>query len=305
MRAALTPAVEGVERARPLWQRVERCWLRLAGPAVYTDADDRIDTARFLEALAAHDAPETLVGEALEELTRELYAASAPRPGAIEVHDHARGQGTRVGRGHPAGPRSTDRRPTRDPLLHWIELPRAHADTDLLLAPIRSGPSEPRNSLGRLHQASAARARRRSSACDCCMSRPRALGASCTCSARSTTRAMTRLPKPPTGSLLERLWPALGQDFLALPEPADSAAELQTGAEPPLRRLPLEWRLEAAPPAVQVQRLPLALPLLESAPEYRWVGQAARAVGTIVHAELRRLAEQPPAINARLRSLAG
>jgi ATP-dependent exoDNAse (exonuclease V) beta subunit len=290
--AALAPVIEGVERSRPLWQRVERSWLRLAGPAVYTDADDRIDTAHFLEALSAHDAPETLAGEALEELTRELYAASAPRPGAIDVLTMHAAKGLEwdvvilpgLGRQPP---------PERDPLLHWIELPRARADSDLLLAPIRSGPEEPRNSLG----AYIKRLRRERQA----LERVRLLYV-------ATTRARCELhllgalesprdgaePKPPTGSLLERLWPALRQAFLALPEPADSTTETPRSAEPPLQRLPLEWRAEGAPPAVPVERLPLALPLLESTPEYRWVGQAARAVGTIVHAELRRLAEQPP-----------
>jgi ATP-dependent exoDNAse (exonuclease V) beta subunit len=37
-------------------------------------------------------------------------------------------------------------------------------------------------------------------------------------------------------------------------------------------------------------RLPLSLHEPEAAPEYSWVGQTARAVGTIVHAELQRLA---------------
>jgi ATP-dependent exoDNAse (exonuclease V) beta subunit len=37
----------------------------------------------------------------------------------------------------------------------------------------------------------------------------------------------------------------------------------------------------------------LASPTPEEAPEYRWVGSTARAVGTIVHAELHRLATAP------------
>jgi len=45
------------------------------------------------------------------------------------------------------------------------------------------------------------------------------------------------------------------------------------------------------PPAPPLpQRLALSAPASAAGPEYSWVGRAARAVGTIVHAELRRLA---------------
>ena len=37
LREALTPAMAGVERALPLWQRLDRAWLRLGGPAACED----------------------------------------------------------------------------------------------------------------------------------------------------------------------------------------------------------------------------------------------------------------------------
>jgi ATP-dependent helicase/nuclease subunit A len=40
----------------------------------------------------------------------------------------------------------------------------------------------------------------------------------------------------------------------------------------------------------ELSRLPLSSPATTDAPEYSWVGSTARAIGTIVHAELRRLA---------------
>jgi len=40
--------------------------------------------------------------------------------------------------------------------------------------------------------------------------------------------------------------------------------------------------------AVPVQRLPLSLHEPDSTPEYSWVGQTARAIGTLVHRELQR-----------------
>jgi ATP-dependent exoDNAse (exonuclease V) beta subunit len=43
------------------------------------------------------------------------------------------------------------------------------------------------------------------------------------------------------------------------------------------------------PEALRLPRLPLSLAEADATPEYSWVGLAARAVGTIVHAELQRL----------------
>ena len=48
--SALEPAISGAERGRALWQRVERTWLRLGGPAVYPSAIDRLDAHRFIAA---------------------------------------------------------------------------------------------------------------------------------------------------------------------------------------------------------------------------------------------------------------
>jgi ATP-dependent exoDNAse (exonuclease V) beta subunit len=59
---------------------------------------------------------------------------------------------------------------------------------------------------------------------------------------------------------------------------------------PQLWRLPGHWVRPELPEPPRVQRLQLAAPATPEAPEYHWVGLTARAVGTIVHAELQRLA---------------
>jgi ATP-dependent helicase/nuclease subunit A len=86
----------------------------------------------------------------------------------------------------------------------------------------------------------------------------------------------------------------IGKDW---PLPADTpaagnaaAAAAAAPARPGLQRLPLHWSIPEPPSAPPMQRLQLATPDLSEAPEYSWVGLTARAVGTIVHAELRRLA---------------
>jgi hypothetical protein len=106
------------------------------------------------------------------------------------------------------------------------------------------------------------------------------------------------------------LWPAIGAEFLSTPTPMgagdDDSSELPAPAlstapaerAGTLKRLPPDWvmPLLAASPVTSPRRPATALPGL--APEFRWVGLTARAVGTIVHAELHRLALSRPLAEA-------
>jgi len=58
---------------------------------------------------------------------------------------------------------------------------------------------------------------------------------------------------------------------------------------PSLWRLPAQWCIPPPPAAAPLPRLALGSPAPGDAPEYRWVGATARAIGIIVHAELHRL----------------
>jgi ATP-dependent helicase/nuclease subunit A len=287
--AALAPAILGPERALPLWQRVEHCWLRLAGPAVYRSDVDRLDAHHYIDALALHDDPERLVGEALGELTERLYSGAPPQPGAIElmtVHA-AKGLEWDVVILPGLGRRTAV---DRDPLLHWIELPRASVGTDLLLAPIRATEQEPRGSLaGFIKRLRRERAR---------LERVRLLYVAAT-RARSALHLLAALPQPTSpaaapqparGSLLDILWPALGAQFLALlPAAATPAPAAAHATALSLWRLPAHWCIPPPPAAAPLPRLALGSPAPGDAPEYRWVGATARAIGIIVHAELHRL----------------
>jgi ATP-dependent exoDNAse (exonuclease V) beta subunit len=100
-------------------------------------------------------------------------------------------------------------------------------------------------------------------------------------------------PAPAKGSLLSTLWPALHADFLPLHRalPALAAPSAPSAPMPQLlKRLPARWRMPPPPAVAEPKRLSLASPAPNDAPEYSWVGSSARAIGTIVHAELRRLA---------------
>ena len=292
---ALEPAISGAERGRALWQRVERSWLRLGGPAVYPSPIDRLDAHRFLDALALHDDPESLIGDVMTRSTEQLYSAAPPQPAAIEIMTIHAAKGLEwdvvilpsLGRRTATDP---------DPLLHWIELPRTGEGTDLLLAPIRSSEKEPVGSLAAYIKA-LRRERQR-------LERVRLLYVAAT-RARSALHLLAALAAPGAaqraapapGSLLEILWPALAGEFLALPSPTLDSATGAIASEPsaplsapPLARLPAAWSLPTPPVPPTAQRLPLSVRAMTQTPEYSWVGLTARAVGTIVHAELQRLA---------------
>ena len=287
--SALAPAIVGVERGLPLWRRVEHCWLRLGAPLVHAGDSDRLDAHRFLDALAMHDDPDRLVGEALGELTEGLYSGAAPQRGAIELMTVHAAKGLEwdvvilPGLGRKTAVDA-------DPLLHWIELPRASAGTDLLLAPIRATVQEPRCSLaGYIKRLRRERAR---------LERVRLLYVAAT-RARSAlhllgavaeTLRVGESPTPTRGSLLETLWPAIGAQFLAATPDALAPVVAPVVASPPsLWRLPARWSLRKPEPAAPLPRLALGSPTAADAPEYHWVGSTARAIGTIVHAELHRL----------------
>jgi len=295
--AALEPALRGALRGAPLWQRVEHCWLRLAGPAVYASESERLDARRFIDALALHDDPDSLAGEAIHELTAPLYSAEAAPAGAVQIMTMhaAKGLEWDVVILPGLGRRTAS---DTDSLLHWIELPRAGQESELLLSPIRDTAKEPRFSLaGYIKRLRRERAR---------IERVRLLYVAAT-RARSALHLLGALrapaadacaalqpPAPPPGSLLELLWPSIGEQFGSLPlARAAAPAPLCTDAvprQPPLWRFPPGWTAPTPPPSPRPARIQLAAAAPVTAPEYSWVGLAARAVGTIVHAELQRLA---------------
>jgi ATP-dependent exoDNAse (exonuclease V) beta subunit len=117
----------------------------------------------------------------------------------------------------------------------------------------------------------------------------------------ATTRArdslhMSAAPKlrpdgtiaPQSGTLLARLLPALAPEEVIASAAATADAAL-VRRPVSLQRLPADWRPAELPAAAAWPRLPIEQRSLE-APEFSWVGETARHVGTVVHAALQAFA---------------
>jgi ATP-dependent helicase/nuclease subunit A len=94
--------------------------------------------------------------------------------------------------------------------------------------------------------------------------------------------------EPDSRSLLACLWPTLQTHFQP-PPPAEPAADTTSASPQRLRRLRDEWRAPELPAAPALPRLPLQHASL-TPPEFSWVGETQRHIGTIVHAWLARAA---------------
>jgi ATP-dependent exoDNAse (exonuclease V) beta subunit len=183
----------------------------------------------------------------------------------------------------------------RDSLLQWVELPAAGGGSELLLAPINDAalPRE-RSVAAYIRRVRAQRLR---------LERARLLYVAATRARQELHWLGAAMPdaqgelRARGGTALALLWPAIGAQFAAQLAAAgatpDPAAGLKPVPVPPAaraQRLAADWLPTSLPVVLQVEQLDLSLRVPGARPEYSWVGLAARAVGTIVHAELQRLA---------------
>jgi ATP-dependent helicase/nuclease subunit A len=307
---AVQPALDGEERNLALSQRVHRCWLRMGGAALCRDERELADARAFFAALDTYPDDARLVGEACSQLTDKLYAAAdAGEPSVAVLTMHAaKGLEWDV----VIVPALGCLWPTANAeLLNAIELPQPVGAADLLLSPIVAADAMDQLPLTRTIRKLQ---RRRSQ-----LERERLLYVTATRARRqlhwlgTVKRSQAGDLHPDLRSMLHLLWPAVGPEFeqqLAVaaalspritPSAAGVFATTTTPAVPASttrRRLTATWTATAA--LLPVQRLPLPMHQPGDEVEYSWVGQTARAVGTVVHAELQRCAQRlVPEISAQ------
>jgi ATP-dependent exoDNAse (exonuclease V) beta subunit len=287
----------------PFMPVLRTLWEQLGGPAALNDELEWQQVQAWLGALAVRERETRLDGAALRELAETLRVGSEAAPeGSIEVLTIHRSKGLEwdvvllPGLNRPL--RGDDR-----PLLSWIELPRPDRSVDLLMAALSIGRASEHD---RLAQYIAV------------LRKQRLRHERCRLAYVAATRARRELhlfghaapdkdgrPAPRNGSMLQTFWPAVANEFDAVaavapaPDEGNGEREGTTVGTPPLRRLPADWQLPAPDALPAIPRLqagaesPVAL-----TPEFLWVGQERRAIGTVVHAELERMAAARASVSA-------
>lgn len=272
---------------------VEGCWLALGGPACCTYPGEIENAAAFFNLLETLDEGcDTDIDQLAAEVD-SLFAAPDPEAGdALEVMSIHKAKGLEFdvvilpGLGRKV--RSDEPR-----LLAWLERTPARGESGLVLAPVKPAGAKQdalydyvrrvekekrENEDARLLYVAATRARRR---------------------LHLIGEASVELVKgelsvrPPSGSLLAHLWPAVEGEFVAALAGyelrAESEAETPVVSPAPIRRLSAQWVLPAAPPAAPAV-LEETVEAAEPDVPFEWVGDTLRHIGTVVHRMLEQIA---------------
>jgi ATP-dependent exoDNAse (exonuclease V) beta subunit len=286
------------ERGRgSLREQVERTWLKLGGPAALKDAEALADAEAYLQLLEELDQGGTLAGVGeLERRLADLFARPDPEAdGSLQLMTIHKAKGLEfdvvILPALDAGTRRGE-----NELLVWLERPREAGEADLLLAPLHATGDEKdpvyawitalqreqeRLETARLLYVAATRARERL----------HLIGAA---EVRERDGGLLIAP-PKSGSLLALLWPAVAAEFertLRGRPPATTVGPVAADAR--FIRFTAGWQLPSAPPSVVWARGGV-LAAEEPIPEYAWVGETLRHVGTVVHRLLQRIADEGPA----------
>lgn len=286
-----------VRGRRSLRDLVEGTWLDLAGPATLREEAEMDSATSFLEILEDLD----VAGDCRDFL--EIGLQMRKRKGSLGSGD-ARIQVMTM---HKAKGLEFDAvilpglsRKTRDddpPLLAWQEVPVGRARGEAILAPISPAGDEGdelyRYLMRMERQKQAAETERLLYVA--CTRACRHLHLLATIQVESGDRdGRPAVRKPKTGSLLERLWPALEPEARAtasglMPAPASAGVE-NPWVQPRIRRFPAHWTPPPSPQGLTIHRnepMPSMTPIA-----YEWASERAMQIGTLVHRWLHRMAER-------------
>ena len=279
---------------------VERTWNALGGPACVRDASEFEDAQVYLQRLESLESGGDLedVG-ALEVVLGDLYGSTAVAAGAraIEVMTIHKAKGLEFdvvilpGLDRP-------QRPDDNALLRWAELPLVDGTHSLLLAAMA-----PRGTEGdRLHEwigmlerdkATHERTRLLYVAATRAMRELHLLGV-----VESMPEPDERVRAPARGSLLALAWPFIGAELVASMErvPSTETASDRRSTDLTLQRLPASWSQPEPEPAVQRSvRTPIDDAPLR--PEFDWVTETTRHIGTVVHRAIERIVRSDTALD--------
>ncbi len=276
---------------------VERAWLALGGPATARTARELDEAQAYLDELAELEsrAQGPVELNRLEEALKRLYAPSRPdasvRVELLTVHKSKGLQfDTVIVPGLERRTRADERR-----LLQWARLPEAAADT-VVVAPV-AGFGDDENRLYRwLEGLEAAKLQeeRRRLLYVAATRAERWLHLLGTCRLRPDDAGGATLLRPSSGTALGLLWPVVEAGFearLASLGAVEGEASPEIPRDPPLRRLPPDWKMPE-PVAPRIVSFRPTKGAAQPAVEFDWATETARHVGTVVHRELQRIARE-------------
>jgi ATP-dependent exoDNAse (exonuclease V) beta subunit len=277
--------------ALPLRRLVESCWLSLGGPACVTAAE--LDDARQVFALLEEldDGGDLVDFEHLESRLDKLYAS--PDPDAtdfLQVMTIHKAKGLEFDAVILPGLGRRIRGESKT-LMRWID----HPDYGLLLAPI---PASDQGDEGSTYRAIGS------------INQERSRLETLRMFYVAVTRARNRLflfghllsgsegdLRPPSGSLLDSIWPAMDQENIELRRNDGADSGGMTELSQTLSRLPNDWSLPVFPclkttTSESIQHASDSDHTLSSGSTFSLSSAHGRIVGTVVHEWLQTIAEQ-------------
>jgi ATP-dependent exoDNAse (exonuclease V) beta subunit len=292
LRAALDERARGALRD---W--VERAWNSLGGPASLDRVQDLDDAQAFFERLDQIEVAGDLLDVArLEQQLERLFAKPRSESLArVEVMTIHKAKGLEFDTVILPGLHRWLRNEDHE-LLRWTRVPaRMAGHGGIVFAPLKAqgSDSDPmyrwvellerqrsHRERGRLLYVAATRAKRDLHLLGTVQMKGDPV---------SQGESGPRLVEPRHGSMLRMLWTQLRPQFeAAVQSPAPQQMQLASvsnGAR--LRRLPLAWQAPQADPSVPLPPMPVT-DMDAAAPDFDWVTQTSRHVGTLVHRELER-----------------
>lgn len=276
---------------RTLRERLEITWYALGGPASLRGREQLENVYRYFSVIESLESAGSLVDvqELESKLDDERVSSLADDPAVLQVMTMHKAKGLEFDNVILYGLGRSTRGRTRS-ILSWMNIAGVDGNIDMLLSPIGRRADLEND---RLHQCiEAAESDKEKRELD------RLLYVACT-RARLSLHLIGSVAlkaesqeynRPAAGSLLDRLWPALEQQYdqaFAAGEGKCSGTEsgLPRLQAPVLRRFLNPYELPVPPP------MPVTPAIAEhirnhADVEFYWVGMAARHAGTIVHALL-------------------
>jgi ATP-dependent exoDNAse (exonuclease V) beta subunit len=280
-----------------LRERVERCWLLLGGSGLLQTEDQLANVYQYLDVLEKIERAGTLtdVSELESLLDQERVTIAAGGDCNIQIMTMHKSKGLQFDHVFVYGlGRAT--RASQKSVLSWLTIPESH-EADMIISPIG-----PRSVLEQdpLHQFIEVTEKGKQK-----HELDRVLYVACT-RARKTLHLIgnvmsspdgEKLRGPNAGSLLQRMWPAVGSAWEsafaehAVSESGSPGASEEQYLEPLSRRFSRAWQPSPVPPLPVPPESPdQGSPEPEQKVQFYWVGALARHAGTIVHRWLHHIA---------------